>query len=1098
MDAPQGSPALTGLNATYNIFLTTKREVAEKFSSYKANPNKTFSMYRKEQHLLTTNSYGFTDALLLNTVDSNILEFTHSFNFGEGDNGNRIHLKTFEPGLEMLKRLFFLFLPDQLTDIKLRSHSLEAHSNRVNELRDRINHALKVSAAQGDANFLKPSTVPSFDPENGTFGDLGGAYISPTISKMLKIYQGEEAGFKNHLENEMLEVSKNAVGRLVYISYGVGDDFKEWAGPFQAILGSMNYENDGEEETITYNFATDHIARQFDVAATSNNPDFGAINFTRPTMPIAAWDYYPGFGIGLTKPDATSTSKAMGLPVEVPGFTPSLHDVIVKTISYYLFNLGIKNHIIVLPNLDYLLAGQVAQTISVVDWHRIFETYYKDEVGDTPSGLFSELIAELGGARQYGAHNAFTGATKATSWDQITAGSYAAFNTALQGEMKAANLEPTLKVIRQLYGNLLGWAKGTELVGVKKSKAVGKGARNYTDVEAKQLPMGKDGHLQKINRLVLGERIEILLKIFARLGLRANKAEEQSSDSDPQFVGQDNAPRSWGQTADDQKHKDNQVLYADLEKAGWQTDLMDVASTNKLKITNPFTGKETGKVADGILFAELPFQHLFKPDEGSYGHYIKPIMDIVNALLKASGNTVYNLSAFWENDVNILKLFREKFGSGTFEGYEQHTRVPDKPLQANQTYTPPPAYEDNYFIFGDQTLIKSFLYGDYRNLVDFNTDARQKGFLVSHGVPTEYGFVTGSNNTEYFVDPFWNQIKVDLKKAEMDSNDIDEIARAKAGEEEITRSPDYVEALLTQEETYLDTVNNSYFGKINDIALGGIHGRSIMGHFNEYELNTSNDFEFVRYLPDEFHYLLDINDPEKAKDLKAIQRTSPAIFIGNDEAANVLSYSFNSNHWMFNQFFGTIREIYYNTATRYSQVLAPYIGGEAGDITLTEDVFASLDRLSSLGGWYGASFSKIFDGLELPSDKGKIATDLVDIMLMETTGIKRNSPTGRASPVISMVMLFMSLFKYQYRGVLKTLPMFGISNMSYMQRPAIVLLKSAGRVKLNMESIRSTADFYSGLYRILGFKHSLSTGNVTSEFVVYKDIEGLLANEEDE
>ena len=51
-----------------------------------------------------------------------------------------------------------------------------------------------------------------------------------------------------------------------------------------------------------------------------------------------------------------------------------------------------------------------------------------------------------------------------------------------------------------------------------------------------------------------------------------------------------------------------------------------------------------------------------------------------------------------------------------------------------------------------------------------------------------------------------------------------------------------------------------------------------------------------------------------------------------------------------------------------------------------------------MGGYYGKHFSKIFQGIDFPVDKGKLSTDLVDIMLLETTGVRRNNPIGESLP----------------------------------------------------------------------------------------------------
>ena len=164
-----------------------------------------------------------------------------------------------------------------------------------------------------------------------------------------------------------------------------GHNLDEWAGPFQVILGKIDYDNNGKEETVTYRFTTDHIARQFtEKDLLAPQPGFKPVNFYRPTAPIAAFNY--------TATILAGKFGHWGDGIRLPSFTPSLHDNIVKLISFYLWNLGIKNHLIVLPNMDLMLASQVAQAISVNGWHKLFET--KRDFGLQPDLLQSENYAE--------------------------------------------------------------------------------------------------------------------------------------------------------------------------------------------------------------------------------------------------------------------------------------------------------------------------------------------------------------------------------------------------------------------------------------------------------------------------------------------------------------------------------------------------------------------------------------------------------------------------------------------------------------------------------------------------------------------------------
>ena len=237
----------------------------------------------------------------------------------------------------------------------------------------------------------------------------------------------------------------------------------------------------------------------------------------------------------------------------------------------------------------------------------------------------------------------------------------------------------------------------------------------------------------------------------------------------------------------------------------------------------------------------------------------------------------------------------------------------------------------------------------------------------------------------------------------------------------------------------------------------------------------------------------DTKEEETKKAIKDIFNLGPSFFIANEAHGNVLSYSFDNDQFIMSQFFGTLKDIYYNTTTRYSQKLAGVFDGRPSSKTVRAGVYAELSHIAQFG-LYGNSLAKLIPTLEV-MNKGRLATDLTDIILQECTGMERYNPRGRFSSTIAMMTLFMSIFKHTYRGIVTTVPMFEMSNVGALNRPSLVLLKSTGREGVFSEQHRSTADFYSGLYKILGFRHSLGRKGAQSQFLMYKDIAGILGNE---
>ncbi len=114
---------------------------------------------------------------------------------------------------------------------------------------------------------------------------------------------------------------------------------------------------------------------------------------------------------------------------------------------------------------------------------------------------------------------------------------------------------------------------------------------------------------------------------------------------------------------------------------------------------------------------------------------------------------------------------------------------------------------------------------------------------------------------------------------------------------------------------------------------------------------------------------------------------------------------------------------------------------------------------------------------------------------METVGLNRKVRRNYGSDTITICHLFFKLFESQFKGIIKTLPMYHLSSYSTLLKPAIVSLKSTPGLNIKATNDRSTADFFSGLYKILGFKHTISKSKGHSEFTLVKDVASTLSND---
>jgi len=1002
---------LTKLTGTSNIFITTNKGIARLFSASHAKRGQTFSEFYTHPLLQggvgknTGREYEGRLGVFMSTTDLNILEFSHAYNFGQGKNvENTIKLKTFEPGMEILKKFFYMFMQEQMSSLKLRKHFLSSKMGTIGKMEKHIARDL------GNIGPTDPETI---------------AALNEGITD---------------IETEMLDyLKRNAIGQQVYVAYGTGDDLKNWAGPFQATLGKITYDNNGMEETLTYEMFTDHIAKQFENSTIlAEDKGFKPVDFIRPTIPIVGIDYKFDTAIG-SKYDA-------GKVVKPDSFTPSIHDTIVKLISYYLHSLGIKNHLVVLPNLDLLLAKQVAEAVALENWHELFGQ--KEDFGIQADTVMTEYHSE--GFESFGT-----------------------FTNALSEEYFA---KYDLKVAKDL---------GEKIRSL------------YTHLFAFDVPIGSMWKSERVLTLTLKQVMNLMLQVFSRIGMKVNKSEVSSSDSADGALVNFTQPESTSE-------------YSRQAEKEYTAKGFIGPSLPLIKSADPFGTDSPPLVADAVFNLELPFQHLpsgqVANQDGAY--YMAPLMDIVNSILQSGGNAAYSPTYFWENDIKVVDKLKEKFGSGTFQGYVQQfkenksamegtTSLGSKgstlPANALSTYkmpAPPPAEDDNYFIFGDADLINLFVYGGYGRVAAHNKVSRLESTRAWEGVPIEFNTYAGQGNY-FFMDPFWNRLKDDLQLCTQSDTEFD-VGQDVVGVDEITEAQH-----LSNEQKYMSNLYKSFFYEMDAVLKGKY---AVMGHFSEYDLSPEDRrFEFATKLPDDFKLLTQTANPQMQNAINDLYNLGPIIFVANDKNANVLSYNFENDQFIFSQFFGTLKEIYYNTHLRYSDTLAyPMDGNTSTDIERSK-LYSMLQNLGRRSGSHAETFRKVFGGgagkyhsLDLGLDVGRLATDMADIMILESAGSTRYSPIGRKSAALSMVQLFLSLFKHQYRGSITTLPMFEVANMGVLTRPALVLFRSTGRVNTYSESTTTTMDFFTGLYKILGFRHSISNSDAKSEFFVYKDIAGML------
>lgn len=90
----------------------------------------------------------------------------------------------------------------------------------------------------------------------------------------------------------------------------------------------------------------------------------------------------------------------------------------------------------------------------------------------------------------------------------------------------------------------------------------------------------------------------------------------------------------------------------------------------------------------------------------------------------------------------------------------------------------------------------------------------------------------------------------------------------------------------------------------------------------------------------------------------------------------------------------------------------------------------------------------------------------------------------RLNPVLKRLQFLRDLYSKMYNLSIKTLPFFDLNNMERLYSGSMVIIKNIPNV---ISTPRQVLSYLTGIYRIRGFKHVITTTSAYSEFSLFKD-----------
>jgi hypothetical protein len=448
----------------------------------------------------------------------------------------------------------------------------------------------------------------------------------------------------------------------------------------------------------------------------------------------------------------------------------------------------------------------------------------------------------------------------------------------------------------------------------------------------------------------------------------------------------------------------------------------------------------------------------------------KAVIDgILDNISKLSGES-YSFNKghyFTESDHNILKVWGSPKWSKhyTLAGYDDFT-------------------EDSCaVIVGDTALIKQYLYGgidlnesqasidEIRQNIDATKDKLAYDQQEAMKLELADSILVGTSSGL--------QSEIDAKQSEIN-----------AGEASIEE--DAINAALVHPLNPMDKIiltNNTYNKDIREAAYRNLDkGQGVKG---------SGAFGDISDIPDDFAYAdSDLSQSEKDH----IRETGIPIFRHNTQNPNVLDLKFNFGGVYFAQLVaGYHKEVSRLASTVAEGVLPTGIG--SFPIRSRGSAIAYLRSRQFSTGMPPAEQRAVIASLtnriapELAEEMGlnntAAASDKIAAMIRELEkdnlkGLIQVDQELAGTPNTVLTDLSEDLYAKAFQITITTLPTFHISTQAYINTPSIVFAQDQP-ISQTVRNERSLMNkFFSGLYRIMSYKHTINSSGAKSEFGLTK------------
>jgi len=419
-------------------------------------------------------------------------------------------------------------------------------------------------------------------------------------------------------------------------------------------------------------------------------------------------------------------------------------------------------------------------------------------------------------------------------------------------------------------------------------------------------------------------------------------------------------------------------------------------------------------------------------------NHVAVLTTIFNNIAAASKDS-YSAASFcygmMETDLNVLKMWGNSSSGPRWAKYY--------PFAGYDDFDP----NSPAVIIGDRALIKEYLYG-------------------------------GSDLTR--TDQEVDDLKKSAKKVkEEDTQNEGDPTAADFTLEAVTRHR------LNPMDAALLT-NKEYSKKIRELVIPPIQ-------------KGAGAFGDISYLPDSFSY---VDESFSDKENSYIKKEGIPVFRYNTQNPNVIDMTFKDGGGVYASL---LKSNYLKEITRLGSAVAEGILPTGiGDFKIT-DVGAGISYLRSRGFAQGMGDDNKKALITLLSNR--VSPELVTNLELDTTeeaaktiaaillekeeedlaGVIQVGQNLPGNPMTIMSDLFEDLFRKMNRMEIKTLPVFHISRPAYLSSPCLLLAQDQDISQTVRPDRTLLNNFFSGLYKIVGFKHTITENELSSSFSLVKN-----------